>query len=100
MFCDPNATFSSQAGALAGISTLEGYTEWMKHLFTPIPDGHYELKFFSADEADKIPHIMVGRRGLNLSTTVSAIGLRPTTAGAHFLLDAGYLDVDPHQSMI
>lgn len=53
MFCDPNATFSSQTGALAEISTLEGYTEWMKNLFTPIPDGHYELKFFSADEADQ-----------------------------------------------
>ena len=53
MFCDPNATFSSQTGALADISTLEGYTEWMKNLFTPIPDGHYELKFFSADEADQ-----------------------------------------------
>jgi len=53
MFCDPKATFSSQTGALAEISTLEGYTEWMKNLFTPIPDGHYELKFFSADEADQ-----------------------------------------------
>ena len=53
MFCDPNATFSAQTGALAEISTLEGYTEWMKNLFTPIPDGHYELKFFSADEADQ-----------------------------------------------
>ena len=25
----------------------------MKYLFTPIPDGHYELKFFGADEADR-----------------------------------------------
>ena len=25
----------------------------MKNLFTPIPDGHYELKFFAADEVDK-----------------------------------------------
>ena len=23
----------------------------MKNLFTPIPDGHYELKFFAADDA-------------------------------------------------
>ena len=51
-FCVPDATFSAQAGALAEISTLEGYTEWMKNLLTPIPDGHYELKFFAADEAD------------------------------------------------
>jgi steroid delta-isomerase-like uncharacterized protein len=52
-FCFPDATFSSQADALSEISTLEGYTEWMKNLLTPIPDGHYELKFFAADEADK-----------------------------------------------
>ena len=52
-FCDPDATFSSQTGALAEISTLEGYSEWMKGLLTPIPDGHYELKFFAADDADE-----------------------------------------------
>jgi predicted ester cyclase len=52
-FCFPDATFSAQAGALSEISTLEGYTEWMKNLLTPIPDGHYELKFLAADEADK-----------------------------------------------
>lgn len=52
-FCDPGATFSSQTGALAEITTLEEYCEWMKGLFTPIPDGHYELKFFAADEMDQ-----------------------------------------------
>lgn len=46
-FCDPDATFSSQTGALSEISTLEGYCEWMQNLLTPIPDGHYELKFFA-----------------------------------------------------
>lgn len=51
-YCHPDATFSSQTNALADVSTLEGYCEWMKGLFTPIPDGHYELKFFGADEAD------------------------------------------------
>ena len=51
-YCLPGATFSSQTGALAEISTLEGYTEWMKNLLTPIPDGRYELKFFAADETD------------------------------------------------
>ena len=50
-FCHPDATFSSQTSALAGISTLEAYTEWMKGLFTPIPDGRYELKFFGVDES-------------------------------------------------
>jgi len=48
-YCTSNATFSAQTGALAGIDTLEGYTEWMKNLLTPIPDGHYELKSFSED---------------------------------------------------
>jgi hypothetical protein len=49
-YCHPDATFSSQAAVLADIDTLQGYTEWMKSLLTPIPDGHYELRFFSADE--------------------------------------------------
>ena len=48
--CHDGATFSCQADALAEISTLEGYTDWMQGLLTPIPDGHYELKSFSADE--------------------------------------------------
>ena len=52
-YCHPDASFSSQTGALSDISTLEGYCEWMKNLLTPIPDGHYELKFFGADDADK-----------------------------------------------
>lgn len=50
-YCRPNATFSAQAGALAAIKTLEGYCDWMKGLLTPLPDGHYELRFFAADEA-------------------------------------------------
>ena len=49
-YCHPDATFSAQAGALEGINTVEGYTEWMKGLLTPIPDGHYELRFFAEDE--------------------------------------------------
>jgi steroid delta-isomerase-like uncharacterized protein len=50
-FCHPEATFSSQTTVLSEISTLEGYCEWMKNLFTPVPDGHYELKYFAADDA-------------------------------------------------
>ena len=49
-YCHDGATFSCQADALAEISTIEGYTDWMQGLLTPIPDGHYELKSFSADE--------------------------------------------------
>ena len=53
-FCHSDATFSSQTTVLADISSLEDYCEWVKNLFTPIPDGHYELKFFAADEGPKL----------------------------------------------
>ena len=49
-YCHPEATFSAQAGALAGVDTLEAYTEWMKGLFTPVPDGRYEVGSFAVDE--------------------------------------------------
>jgi len=52
-FCHSGATFSSQTTVLAEIATLEDYTEWMKGLFTPVPDGSYDLKFIAADEARK-----------------------------------------------
>lgn len=49
-YCHAEATFSAQAGALAEINSIEAYAEWMKGLFTPIPDGRYELKCFAEDE--------------------------------------------------
>ena len=49
-YCHEGATFSAQSGAIADINILEGYTEWMKNLLTPVPDGNYELKSFSEDE--------------------------------------------------
>ena len=49
-YCHADATFSAQAGALAGIETLQAYTDWMKGLLTPIPDGRYELRSFAVDE--------------------------------------------------
>ncbi|MCA1585870.1 MAG: ester cyclase [Acidobacteria bacterium] len=49
-YCHPGATFSSQARALAGIDSLERYTDWMKGLFTPVPDGRYEVRSFAVDE--------------------------------------------------
>ena len=52
-FCHPDATFSAQAGALAGVDTLEAYTEWMKGLFGPVPDGQYELRAFGVDQERK-----------------------------------------------
>ena len=49
-YCHPAATFSSQTGALAGVNTLEAYTDWMKGMFTPIPDGDYEIRAFAVDD--------------------------------------------------
>lgn len=49
-YCHADAKFSAQTGALADVKTLEGYTDWMKGLSTPIPEGRYELKFFAGDE--------------------------------------------------
>lgn len=49
--CAPDAGFSCQSDALAGMDRLEAYAEWMKGLLTPLPDGRYELKAFAADEA-------------------------------------------------
>ena len=48
-WCDESASFSCQADALAEVVTLEGYTEWMKGLLTPVPDGHYQLRGFATD---------------------------------------------------
>jgi len=48
-WCAENASFSCQGDALAEVVTLEDYTEWMKGLLTPVPDGHYQLRGFAAD---------------------------------------------------
>ena len=50
LFCHPDATFSAQAGALADVDSVEAYTEWMKGLFGPVPDGRYELRSFAVDK--------------------------------------------------
>jgi predicted ester cyclase len=49
-YCHADATFSAQAGALAGIDTLRAYTDWMKGLLKPVPDGRYEVRSFAVDE--------------------------------------------------
>jgi predicted ester cyclase len=49
--CKPDATFSAQADALAGVATLEAYTEWMKDLLTPLPDGTASVRSFAVDDA-------------------------------------------------
>ncbi len=50
-YCHPDATFSAQAASLEGVETLEAYTDWMKGLYGPMPDGRYELRSFGVDEA-------------------------------------------------
>jgi len=49
-WCHDDATFSCQADALAEVSTLGAYADWMQGLLGPIPDGRYELTAFACDE--------------------------------------------------
>ena len=49
-YCQPNAGFAAQAEPLAGLQTLQQYTEWMKGLLSFIPDGSYAVKSFAADD--------------------------------------------------
>lgn len=62
-FCHPDATFSVQAPALAEVKTVEAYTEWVKGLFTPIPDSRYEIKSLAADEERNNVSIFAVYRG-------------------------------------
>ena len=50
-YCHPNASFAAQASALEGINDLQGYTEWMKGLLTPVPDGRAEVRSLALDES-------------------------------------------------
>ena len=50
-FCHPDATFSAQAPALAEITSLQGYTDWLKGLYTFVTDESYEIQSFGVDEA-------------------------------------------------
>ena len=49
--CHPDAGFNCQADALAAVSTLADYAEWMKGLLAMIPDGAYRLTGFASDAA-------------------------------------------------
>ena len=49
-YCHADASFSAQAEALAGVDTLQAYTDWMKGMLTPVPDGRYEVRSFAVDE--------------------------------------------------
>lgn len=48
-FCLATATFTAQSEPLASLHTLQEYTDWMKWLLTPLPDGHYVVKSFATD---------------------------------------------------
>lgn len=50
-YCHEGATFSAQAAALEGVDSLQAYTEWMKGLLTPLPDGRAEVRSFGVDKA-------------------------------------------------
>jgi hypothetical protein len=49
-YCDPAATFTAQAEPLAGVTTLEAYTEWMKGLLVIMPGASYAVKSFAIDQ--------------------------------------------------
>ena len=49
-FCHPEAGFSAQAGALAEMTTLEEYCDWMAGVLTIMPDASYDLKSVGTDE--------------------------------------------------
>jgi predicted ester cyclase len=49
-YCTPDASFSAQAEPLAGITSLQGYTEWMRGLLGFLPDGRYDLRSFAVDD--------------------------------------------------
>lgn len=53
-YCHPDATFSAQAGALAGVDTLEAYADWMQGILGLMPDAGYVLKAFATDEARRV----------------------------------------------
>ena len=36
---------------MEGVETVEGYTDWMKGIFTPLPDASYEVRSFAVDDA-------------------------------------------------
>jgi predicted ester cyclase len=77
-FCHADATFSAQCEALAGIDTAEAYTEWMKGLLIPVPDGTAELCSLGVDE----PRNSVVAYGVFRGTNTAEGGPVPPTGKA------------------
>jgi predicted ester cyclase len=48
-YCHGNATFSAQSEALAEVTTVEGYTDWLKGLYGFVTDTSYDVKAFATD---------------------------------------------------
>ena len=48
-WCHPDAAFTAQAHSLDEVTTVEAYAEWMKGIYTPMPDARYEMTFFGED---------------------------------------------------
>ena len=49
-YCHPGAGFSAQAGAIAEMTTLEAYCDWMQGVVTILPDASYDLRAVGADD--------------------------------------------------
>ena len=51
-YCHSDAGFSAQSEALTEVTTVEGYTEWIKGLYGFVTDTNYEVKAFGTDWAE------------------------------------------------
>ena len=49
-YCHPGAGFAAQAGALAEMTTLEAYCDWMQGVVSILPDASYDLRAVGADD--------------------------------------------------
>ncbi|PZN95914.1 MAG: polyketide cyclase [Alphaproteobacteria bacterium] len=77
-YCHADAGFAAQADAIASITTLADYAEWMKGLLVPVPDGAYHLTGFAYDAARDT----VIASAVFTGTNSAAGGLSPPTGKA------------------
>lgn len=49
-YCTPDAGFSSQADALAEVTTVRAYADWMTGIIRLMPDGRYDILAAALDE--------------------------------------------------
>lgn len=85
-YCHEDATFSAQADALEEVHTLADYTEWMKGMAAPCPDGNYEITAFAVDEERQT---VVGTGVFRATHTVDAGNGPPT--GKSVAAEYGYI---------